>query len=69
MAREDEFFRGMGMVVVTGSCHLVGFIKDREAEDTWLSKKVHRWAESLEIMSGVTHNHPQSAYAGLHKSF
>ena len=34
MAREEEFCRGMGMTVVTGSCYIGGFLGERDAEDT-----------------------------------
>ena len=34
MAMEDEFFRGVGMTVVTGSCYIGGFLGEREAEET-----------------------------------
>ena len=30
--------------------------------------KVAGWTESMETLAGVSRNHPQSAYAGLHKS-
>ena len=53
------------MTVVTGSHYLGGFISDREAEDTWLAKKVQAWAESVNKLLGVAHKQLQSAYAGL----
>ena len=27
------------------------------------------WTESVKLLAGVAHKHPQSAYAGLQKSF
>ena len=33
MAKEEYFFRGMGMKLVTGSHYLRGFIGNREARD------------------------------------
>ena len=40
VSREEEFFHGMGLQVVTGSRYLGGFIGDEEAEKRWLSGKV-----------------------------
>ena len=54
--------------MVTGHCYLGGFIGDREAEERWLGEKSTGWAESVEILAGVSRKHPQSAYAGLQKS-
>ena len=34
----------------------------------WLREKVCNWAGGVKTMSGVAHNHPQAAYAGLQKS-
>ena len=34
VAREEEFFRGVGTTVVTVSRYIGGFIGEREAEDT-----------------------------------
>ena len=44
-------------------------VSSRAAEDSWLAEKVQEWMESAKYLLGVAHNHPQSAYAGLHKSF
>ena len=63
VARAEEFFRGMGITVVTGSHKLGGFIIDREAEDTWLAEKVKGWVELMKKLLGVACKHPQSAYA------
>ena len=30
--------------------------------------KIQGWIESIKILAGVAHKHPQSAYAGLQKS-
>ena len=68
VAKSEELFRGMGMKIVTGSRYLGGLLVDREAEDTWMEYKVHRWEELMETLLGVTHKHPQSAYAVLQKS-
>ena len=40
VARAEEFFRGRGMKIVTGSRYLGDFIGDRAAEDSWLAEKV-----------------------------
>ena len=68
VARVEELFQGMGIQVVTGHRYPGGFIGDREAEVRWLGEKITGWAESVETLAGVSRNHPQSAYAGLHKS-
>ena len=68
VAREEEFFLGMGIQVVTGHRYIRGFIGDREVEKRWLANKITGWAESVETLSGVSRKHPQSAYAGLQKS-
>ena len=56
------------MTVVTGSRYLGRFIGNREAANTWLADKAQGWEESVKTLSGVVHNHPQSAYAGLKNS-
>ena len=58
----------MGILVVTGHCYLGVFIGDRKSEERWLGDKITGWAESVETLTGVSHNHLQSAYAGLQKS-
>ena len=68
VAWAEEFFRGMGLKVVTGSCYLRGFIGDEAAEKSWLSGNVEGWAESVGTLAGVSHKHPQFTYAGLQKS-
>ena len=64
----EEFFRGMGLRVVTGSRYLEGFIGDGAAENSWLAGKVEGWAESVGTLAGVSRKHLQSAYARLKKS-
>ena len=68
VARVEEFFRGMGMKIVTGRRYLGGFIGDRAAEYIWLTEKVQGWLELSKTLAGVARNHPHSAYAGLKKS-
>ena len=58
----------MGMKIVTRSQYLGGFVGYRAAEDIWLSEKVQGWMDLVKTLVGVTHKHPQSAYAGLQKS-
>ena len=38
--RAKEYFRGIGIHVVTGSRYLGGFIGERETEDRWIQEKV-----------------------------
>ena len=66
--RAKEFFRGMGVKIVTGIRHLGGFFRNGAAEEIWTEEKVKGWAESVKTLTGVAHNHPQSTYAGLKKS-
>ena len=40
-------------------------MRDAEAERRWLREKIQGWTESVKILAGVAHKHPQSAYAGL----
>ena len=66
--RAKEYFRGMGIQVVTGRRYLGGYIGERETEGQWVQEKVEGWAESVRTLAGVACKHPQSAYAGLQKS-
>ena len=59
VARTEEFFRGMGLQIVTESRYLGGFIEDGVAEKRWMDGKVEGWAESLRTLAGVAHKHPQ----------
>ena len=53
-----EYFRGMGVQVVTGSRYLGGFIGERETEDQWIQAKVEGWLESVRTLVGVARKHP-----------
>ena len=66
--RAKEYFRGMGIQVVTGSRYLCGFVREREAEAILIQEKVEGWVESVRTLSGVSRKHPQSVYAGMQKS-
>ena len=68
VARAEEFFRGIGMKIVTGSWYLGVFVGDRAAKDSCLTEKIQGWAESLKTLLGVAHRHLQSTYSGLKKS-
>ena len=68
VARTEEFFRGMGIQVVTGHRYLGGFIGDRYAEKRWLDNNITGWADSVETLARVSRKDPHSAYAGLQKS-
>ena len=67
-ARKEELFCGMGIKIVTGSCYLGVFVRDRAAEDSWLAEKVQGWKELAKTLLGVDRKHRQSAYTGLQKS-
>ena len=62
--RAKEYFRRMGVQVVTGSRYLGGCIGEQEKEEQWVQEKVEGWADSVRTLSGVARKHPQSAYAG-----
>ena len=66
--RAEEYFRGMRVHVVTGSCYLGGFIGDPVTEKAWLDDKVRGWTESVTVLAGVACRHLQIAYADLQKS-
>ena len=68
VARAEEHFRGIGIRVMTGHRYLGGFIVDADAERGWLREKIRGWTESVKLLEGVSHKHPQSSYAGLQKS-
>ena len=36
----EEYFRGMGVSVVTGNCYLRGFIGDPVTEKAWLDENI-----------------------------
>ena len=55
--RAKEYFRGMGVQVVTGSRYFGGFIGERETEDQWIKAKVEGWEESVRKLAGVAHKH------------
>ena len=68
VARAQEFFRGMGINVVTGSRYIGGFIGESISEKSWLAGKVEGWEESIETLMGVSSKHLKSAYARTQKS-
>ena len=52
-----EYFRGMGIQVVTGRRYLGGFVGERKAEASWIQDKVDGWAESVRTLAGVARKH------------
>ena len=52
MARVEELFSVMGMMVVTGSRYIGGLIGNKEAEDTSLTERVQGWAEPVKTFGG-----------------
>ena len=66
--RAKEYFRGMGIQVVTGSRYIGGYVGERETEGQWVQEKVEGWREYVSTLAGVARKHPQSAYEGLQKS-
>ena len=68
VVQPEEHFRGIGIRLVTGHRYLGGYIREAEAERGWLRDKIQGWTDSVKILAGVAHKHPQSAYAGLQNS-
>ena len=68
VARSEEKFRGLVIRVVTGHRYLGGFIGNAAAERECLKEKVQGWTESVSVLAGVAHKHPQSSYSGLQNS-
>ena len=68
VTREEEFFSGMGIKIVTGSWYLEGFFGDRLAEYSLLAAKVQKWTELVKTLPRVAFNHLQSDYSGLQNS-
>ena len=56
--RATEYFRGMGIQLVTGSRYLGGFVEERETEEQWVQTKIAGWAESVRTLAGVARKHP-----------
>ena len=65
VARVEDFFRGMGIEVVTGSRYLGGFVGNREADDRCLADKLQGWKESVKICRGS----PASTHSPLTQNF
>ena len=59
VARSEEFFLGMVIMVVTGIRYLIGFIGDQAVENTWLDEKVQKLADPERTLFGVAHKHLQ----------
>ena len=68
VTQAEEHFRGLRIRVATGHRYLGGFIGEMDAERECLREKVQRWTELVNVLEGVAHKHPQSAYTGLQKS-
>ena len=68
VARAEDFFRVMGIKVVTGSRYLGEFVGNMKAEARLLADKVQGWMELVKTLLGVFCKHPHSAYAGLQNS-
>ena len=68
VARAEDFFRRMGLPVLTVIWYLGGFISDGAAEKIFLAGNVEGWAKSVSTLVGIYRKHPQSDYDGLKKS-
>ena len=58
VARVEEYFRGMGMTVVTRIRYLGRFIGDWDAYTMWFDEKVQGWADLIKKLSEVGRKHP-----------
>ena len=66
--REESYFRGVGLRVVTIIHCLDSFISDPAAETSWLKGKVQVWTASVEVMSGIAIQQPQIEYADWYQT-
>ena len=55
--RATEYFRRMGIKVLTGNRYLGGFVGERGTERQWVRTKVEGWTESVKNLAGVAHKH------------
>ena len=68
VARAEDFFRRMGLPVLTVIWYLEGFKSDGATEKIFLAGKVEGWAESVGNLAGISCKHLHSDYDGLQKS-
>lgn len=54
---------------VTGYRYIGGFIGAEDDRDAWLKPKIEAWTQGVKDLAMVARRYPQSAYAGLTKSF
>ena len=54
----EEHFRGLEIRMVTGNRYLGGYIRDGEAERSWLKYKIQGLTESVKILAGVAQKYP-----------
>ena len=52
-----------------GHRYLGGFIGTEESKARWLKPKIQHWTRGVELLAKVAKRHPQTAYAGLTRSF
>ena len=57
VARSEEHFWGLGILVLTGNRYLRGFLGDADAERGWIQEKVRGWTESVKVLAGGAHKH------------
>ena len=56
--KAEEFFRGMGVNIVTGIRYLGSFSRNGAAEKIWLAKTVEGWTEFVRTQAVVACKHP-----------
>ena len=59
VARAEEFFWGMEIMVSTRNCYIGGFIGDQGVETMWLNEKVQGWAELMRKLLELARKNPQ----------
>ena len=69
LTKATELFGGLKLRFVTGFRYVGGFIGADDERDTWLKPQIDAWAQGVKDLAMVAKKHPQSAYAGLTKSF
>ena len=52
VARAEEHFWGLRIMVLKGNQYLGGYIRDEEAERRWLKEKIEGWTEFVNILAG-----------------
>ena len=66
LAKSEEFFWGIGILVVTGNHYLGSFIGNGDADTTWLYEKVQGWEGLMRTLSGEETRSQPTLYCRSH---